>query len=558
MRGIKGVQIRTNEKAVINILFWTIILISTFSFIIKALIVTGITMSDEAHMIATSYRFYLGDAFLVDDWSPEQLHGVVLLPLIYTYRLFSESNDGIFIFIRILYLLLKFVILVYGFARLHNKNNYRMIYAGLLLWYFFTPYNIETLTYQAAPLAFLMFALIVISTEVSICEYVLLGVFYALSILSQPFWVLSYFFILIGLIDQVYKKKINGERVVAFHIGLFVIFIMFIILLFSRASFSDIVINLPYIFYEQDHTFIDYGLWNIINDKIWKVFISFVLDYKITTLVNLIYLCILILFPMRRERLRWLVLVCLGISCFSMFSFHETFLMNKMYVPFLWTGIESLFYTKNRKYFLLLFLGFIFSLATALGTNTGDLATSASLCIYSCIVLFYFDDNFDNNWHKWVNWVLIVCILSMVLFFRIYNTWASGVISPNDFENKILDGPLKGLYTDDNKYENYYKILIDIDELKLDKTKDILFCGTQNPIAHIYAETEYGTMGTPFSYLNYERLDEYFNLHPDKLPTAVYYTNFTEIDEESAFYKSILPDYNIIRIENRLLAKIKK
>lgn len=40
------------------------------------------TNTDEFHYLATTYRFYLGDAMLVDDWSPEQMNAVLLLPFL--------------------------------------------------------------------------------------------------------------------------------------------------------------------------------------------------------------------------------------------------------------------------------------------------------------------------------------------------------------------------------------------------------------------------------------------------------------------------------------------
>ena len=40
------------------------------------------TNTDEFHYLATTYRFYLGDAMLVDDWSPEQMNAVLFLPFI--------------------------------------------------------------------------------------------------------------------------------------------------------------------------------------------------------------------------------------------------------------------------------------------------------------------------------------------------------------------------------------------------------------------------------------------------------------------------------------------
>lgn len=74
----------------------------------------------------------------------------------------------------------------------------------------------------------------------------------------------------------------------------------------------------------------------------------------------------------------------------------------------------------------LFFLGILFSIAIALGTNTGKLATSASLCILAVIVLFFGDYEGLSKKEKNFNNCLMFTVLLLGLGLRIIITWGGG------------------------------------------------------------------------------------------------------------------------------------
>lgn len=540
--------------------FGIIVIVSTILFVLKALIVTSISFSDESHQIATAYRFFLGDRPLVDDWSSEQLHGVAILPFISTYAILKKSTTGIVLFIRIIYLLIKFLVAVYGISKIRNSKSLAMY--GILLWYFFSPYNIDSLTYQSMPLIALMFCLIVIKREESsLVEWGISGGLYAVSILSQPFWIISYPLI---LLDEIIKwkksNKIEKYRIMMFQVGIGLIFLIFCVFLFSKTNLDELRINIPYILGEQDHNVSNMGIDTLIYNKVWLVFSQFVCDNKIVTSINVIYIIALIVFKEKREYLKVGMFISLAISLFSMLFLKKLFLMNEMMIPFLWLALENIFFveeSERKKYIKLIGLGILFSIATALGTNTGVYATSASLCLLACITLFYITISGTKKWNLHIETISMLFMVSMTLILRLYITWAGAHISMSDYMASLSYGPMKGLYTTTDLADEYEKIWTDITMLQ-PSGQDILFCGTSTPLAYLDAEVEYGTMGTPFFQLDYDRMRNYFALHKEKIPTIIYYTEFTEDDRSmTAYYKWLQENYDIYSDGVNLIARRK-
>lgn len=331
-------------------------------------------------------------------------------------------------------------------------------------------------------------------------------------------------------------------------------FSSFCTLVFSRSTLTEILENIKYLFSDQDHDMSGMGITGILYHRIGAVYKNFIVYNLVTTIVNLVYIGVLILFKDDRERLKGGMYLCLAVSVFSMIFSDKSFLMNEMFIAFLWTGFESLFYNKNRKYLYLLILSFLFSLGTAIGTTSGETAVSGALCILAVIVLFWTPIEVKSNTTTTINKIAIYSVLLMALFLRVYITWAGKTLSKDDFSYKIVDGPMKGMYTEEVQYKIYSEIYNDIMEMEL-KKDDVLFVGAWTPtVAYLDAQARVGCM-TVYYPLDYNRLNDYYELHPDRVPTAVYYYGYSEEDEKSEFFSELRRGYYMIFHEDRILAK---
>ena len=87
----------------------------------------SINYGDEPYCISSVWRFYKGDALLAEDWFPaQQLIAWVLSPLFYLFRLFQDSNDGIFLASRIAYVVFQGIVSLVIYRRLKEYQSYRI------------------------------------------------------------------------------------------------------------------------------------------------------------------------------------------------------------------------------------------------------------------------------------------------------------------------------------------------------------------------------------------------------------------------------------------------
>lgn len=78
----------------------------------------GFNKNDEIFYISTVYRFFQGDAMLVDEWNNVQLFAFITYPVYCLIRLFHHSNEGIVIIFRIAYLICQAAAATYCYVRM--------------------------------------------------------------------------------------------------------------------------------------------------------------------------------------------------------------------------------------------------------------------------------------------------------------------------------------------------------------------------------------------------------------------------------------------------------
>ena len=565
------------------LLFYILIAVVTAAFIAKVFLCDDVlSFVDESSMFATAYRFYQGDAILVDEWSAPQLFGVVLLPLFSIFRFFSHSNDGLFLFMRLNYIGLKLFVLIYGIKKAEHMRLKRFnVYAGLLLWYIFSTMCVETLTYQTVPPALLMFVLIgAIADNTTKAEYFLMGMAYALSVLSQVFFVFSYPVLLIILF--VYHKKTgrSNRSAIFFHLGILTVFLWFLYLLFSRASMHDIIVNLPYVLSEPDHDVSEMSFFSLIFSNGIRRF-GGVMIKGCSTIVLFVNILLLFIISVafiakwkRREMLKTLIPISLLISMLAMAL--ETFekgdpTMNMMFAPFIWASVEVMFFVRDRRYPAYWVMSYMYVAGVALGTNTGGIATSGALILVAIVFIFFWPgaeaDHREEDIPevRRINEIMkalsctafpaaVTCAVFLTLFFKFYlDPWSRPHEPYSSFTNRITVGPMKGLYTTDGLYEIYMDIWDDVESIE--KTEDdLLFCGNAINMAFLDAEVRYGTMGTMFFYLDFDRAKDYWRLHPDRIPTIIYCNDFADDDVNRLMSILRAEDYDIRREDMKLIA----
>lgn len=538
-----------------------IVAFTTMAFGLKCLLTTEITFYDEMSYIATALRFCKGDAMLVDDWAPMQLNGFLLMPIVGTYYYAVESMDGIVLFLRIIYLLMKLIIATFALWRFKNFGesnvNIGYILLGIAFYYIATPYNIDTLSYNTIPISMMFLIMVIILThKKSNVDWILCGIFLAIAILGHPFILLVYIALTMFLLTSIFvkrRKKILVKKELLsmwFWItcGSAIMALLFSCFIFSRASLDEIVCNLPYIFQEPDH---DSGIIekvsNFAKDVFW--------DFKFITIINVIDIFILLCL---KKKIRGISIACLITSCFYILLLKSPFIENLIYIPFLWFGIEQILINKSNKKYVYLFMMILLSVfGIYLGTNTRILSTSAAMCNFASLACFTMREERSSNEkkNKYINIITLTIMLIVTFILRLFIVWHSWY-KVSDFKYYIDKGPLKGTYAGEEVWNDYYTVINDLSSIEYEE-EDIFFCGTYTPLSYLYTNMEYGTMGVAFFFLDYDRIDAYWNMHPKKIPDIIYYLEREYTEEEEKFIQSLNQYYEVICREDRLIA-IKK
>lgn len=553
-------------------------ILTTILFVLKSLISSEISLADEAYYIQTAFRFYQGDAMLVDDWGAPQLMGFLLLPFVYLYMSIVKSTEGIILYFRILYLIYKCFVLAFCYNKLRKYDLFGII--GLSIYYFFTPFNIDSLNYNTIPIGMiLMIGAVILSDKRKPFDYYLCGIFLAVSVLAQPFCILIY---LAGAIATLWKIRIGNDNnkwkplkdYTYISAGAFTILIIFLIYIFQKTSLKDIVQNLPYILGGEGRNVSSFiGIAKLIYKPIKSWYYGVFYDYPLVAIVNTVFLFFLLYLKYYKKTytnyLIYGAMFVLTLSCLLIIMLGGAFLENIFFVPFIWFFIEELFLIeKNKEVFYSIFIiSILYMISVSFATITGIVTISAAICpivVFSITLLpDFLQVKTQNTKKKGISFLLICSmVLSIcVLIMRIFYVWTGSLLT-NDYSYYLEKGPLKGTYVDEDIYIIYSDMLYDLDSIP-NTSEEILFCGMNYALPYLYNNMTCGTLCSSFLELDYGLLEQYYALHPDKFPTVVYYYYFEdtpnyENDINSWFLQYIYSNYEIYEIDGRLLAMSKR
>lgn len=202
----------TDKKNIILVLSGIFIFCGTI-----ALSFVGTIHNDPMHYIATTHRFYLGDAMLVHDWSAEQTEAFLLLPFFRLFMKIFDSTDGIMLYYCFIYNILKTISALYGIHRINKRNMSKIAYLGIGGYWIFTPYNLGILSYNTIPMiAFFVILITLITTESNKSDYFLCGLMMGIAVIAQPFCMLVAISI---VVLELFRKNRYFKHIMYFIMG---------------------------------------------------------------------------------------------------------------------------------------------------------------------------------------------------------------------------------------------------------------------------------------------------------------------------------------------------
>lgn len=507
----------------------------------------GFNKNDEIFYISTVYRFFQGDAMLVDEWNNVELFAFITYPLYCLVRIFLKSNEGIVIVFRFLYLIFQVLVSGYCFCRMKRFGWIRIFPS---VYYFVTtPYNINALSYNTLAFGFVLLALVTLACpeKLKFYDFVIFGVFTAGAVLSNPYAVIL--FVLYGLIctgaffyglrswKQV-PEVLKLRNYLFACLGAFIIFVLFVIFVFSRADLSEILECITYIIMDTER---QRSFW----EKFARYFVRIHRYYTILLYVTGLLLVLWI--ADRKKRIApslYLMASCISAVPYIVYYgfFWEMVGINYMLIPLVFPGLTAFLVSEKKDYrlFFCWYLpGLFFTLLAHFATNTGILTVSASYMIAASVsFLFLYKAVDEQGGIRWLCSLMVILFMiqfAACIYQRIVYVWGDESLSL--LTREITEGPLKGIHTSVENEKLYQEVMLDMEDLAL-TSEDKLFVIGIAPWIYLNTEAQCAAYSTWETLETDPLIPIYYEIRKEKLPTVVYCYEYDEdvLETEFAYY----------------------
>lgn len=565
---MKRIKLFMKNSKYINYAFTGLIVLIGLIFVWRAFY--GINYNDEMYYSGCLYRLFQGDAYLVQDWKIHIMSCIPLYPFYILFRLAVGSNEGIILYLRILYTIFQLAVALVCFLRL-KRFGWASFFVGLI-YLLFTPFNIVTLSYNTMGLGFAMltFALLAGPKKHPVRDFILCGICLAFCILSNPFAVILYFLYGTACVVQAIlckRKKCRGWdelSLVAFlwiTLGAFLIFTIFLFMLFERASLRDLVHTFIYNFkmpgHEQNPSEWTHKLSAYLK-RIYQYYPYLIWCTGLTCLISS-------LDKKRMAHALWYILPTSITVLYYLYYFG--FILN--YVPtnfcvmplaFLEFLCFWLLPKKELKYFWLWFIpGVLYSLCSHFSSDTGILCITSSFVLCSSIGALFFcaflkELLIGSSIGRNIGKAAAGCIMAVLTAHICINAYLRISFFYNEaplpeLTTQVNVGPAKGLYTSSGMAAFHTERIIDLESLSLTPEDTLLVLGME-PWAYLCTDA------TCASYTCWGIFDEfvykiYLNIFPEKYPTVIYCTDYEESLQNQPIIQEFLDQgYEVITLES--------
>ncbi len=504
----------------------------------------GFNKNDEIFYISTVYRFFQGDAMLVDEWNNVQMFAFITYPLFSFFRLFQNSNEGIVLFFRFAYLIFQALVSLYCFCRLKRFGWARILPA--LFYFVTTPYNINGLSYNALAFGFVLLTLVTLSgpETLRVRDSLLCGFFVAGAVLANPYAIilfLAYGIVCAGAYFAGRKKeKITPDvlSVKSFFwmgVGAFIICVLFLLFVFSRGTLEEIMECFTYIVMdtERQKSFLE---------KLGKYFIRIHRYYPGLVYATGLIVVLWLIDRGKRISREFCLAVEMAVTVpYILYYgfFWEMVGINYMLIPMAFPGLIAWLVTEKRDWRLFWFWyvpGLAYTLIAHFATNTGILTVSASYMIVSAASMLLLCRAMEEQKSRvWLNYLLALLFLVQFagcIWQRVTYVWGDDHLE--ELTCRMTEGPLKGIYTTEENVQLYGEVLADMEELALSEDDQLFVLGIA-PWMYLNTEAKCAAYSTWETLETDPLISIYYEIRPEKLPTVVYCYEYDEEILETEF-----------------------
>lgn len=475
--------------------------------------------SDESFYMSLVHRLWRGDKLIVDEWHPTQFYSFILLPFYSIYRWIVPGGEGVILFFRYLSCFMAICCAGFVYVVMNRKPEYEgfWAFAMALTLMLYTKSNILGVSYNNTCTYLFTVVFILLSESETWLNRLTAGVLTALGVLCMPYMAVP---VIVYLLVLVIKRK----QFLTYFLGMLGTAIVYIPVCFPVRNIKSILDNFKYIFEDPEHS----GGYFYFLGKTWWSFRNFNNRYVLYTFI---VLCVCFGIYLARggkvsQRLKGIFIFVLftgGVILAYFKGFrnpgYPAIALTVWSVPvFLVNHFEK---TMTKLNCYLLYGGLMIAVIYAGGSDTKLNGTTTGFTITALASLMaaavFLKDckPLALLGSRLLVWVLL-CFMVLARIFI--------VVRDSDLQNlnsRLEGGPGAGLYTTKEHKEQYQEILAMISEISEEHAGEDIYITKILPWAYLATELRTGAPTAWRLELSSPLLEEYYTLHPDRIPEVV-------------------------------------
>lgn len=516
----------TQKQILKNILPILIIGICSIFLFIRCFF--SFTWSDESFYLTIVHRLWLGELMFIDEWYTTQLSAPLLLPFYSLYQWIIGDSEGVYLYFRILYWLFSTTTTYFVFAKLKKWNHTLTALFCSLIYLFYSRANIGGLSYYNTSLTLVLLGIVLIygcfmDENFKRFDLFLTGIFFAMAVVIIPYLAVPYIGINIFLL--LYKKtRVYWRHIAMVILGTSTTAIIYMIYILSKVSISDIILNIPHVLNEPELQKTNPIL------AIPLIFIRIAWRYKWTILGNLcllFYICYKHYKKQISTSKEFKRICGINLIIFVINYYLSANLIGCVNIAFVLFGITFILYSKkwNSKFTKIIQsfgiggISVIFSFTFSSDTGLDAMSIGfVILAIGMTLLLFQNEKILENQFLYRLIIAVITCVILQTAFLRLFSVYRDAPL--NQLNTQLTSGPAKYLYTTSEHAKQYNNLQNDI-ATYLQKDDKIFY--TKNCFwAYLCTQNEYGVPTSWRIGMDSPRLEDYYTLNPEKIPTCIF------------------------------------
>ncbi len=560
----------------------------TLYFVLTAKI--GIGLPDELYNFTIPFRVMHGDAFLVHDWSIEQISQLVNILPYWAFVKIIGSTDGLLLFSRCFFICVNACFYVYMYLKLRKKIGLWAVLAAFLFCAVLPPTGLCLYYYNISAMAIMHICLLLFldTGRKSAVRLFFAGFIWGIAILEEPMVFLMCVILILAVLARVISKNRIFESCSFFvsprslgwlALGAFMVQLLFIFVIRITGGIDIVMETIPYFLGNSGYSGGSlFDFWKI-SDVIACYGIPGLLLGFVSFCMAVVYAAKqkkaerVVLSPKKRKskalpdgRLRMMAFAfsCLGFAMCNLWGLRgiptlsydllRKYVLYQNFLLLVFPPVWYLLCQKRRTDVLLIYLmGFGYSLFSDISSDVmlglGGTVTMLAgiLSLRTLIPEMKSAVSFKNEYKKHrsrtitvsrlvIGSFVLMCV-SFVAFKgiyiygeRLYPTEERGSIlerRTDEIDTVMVSGPMKGVKTTDFIAGINEATQRDLDIIRANDTDGSpVMFAGVCPSAYFYMDLPVGCSTLFFQKGDYATQQDYWSMFPEKIPAYIYLPDF--------------------------------